>query len=49
MVADVSEDTTCSYQSLTLAETMVWGAVAMGLTLLVAGILDMYAQEIGPN
>lgn len=36
-------------QSLTLAETMVWGATIMGLTLLVAGILDMYAQEDGPN
>ena len=31
------------------AETMVWGAVLMGLALLVAGILDMYAQEAGPN
>lgn len=31
------------------AETMLWGAVAMGLTLLVGGILDMYAQEPGPN
>ncbi|BCR90344.1 uncharacterized protein ACHE_60230S [Aspergillus chevalieri] len=30
-------------------QTMVWGAVVMGLTLLVAGILDMYAQEAGPN
>lgn len=28
---------------------MVWGAVVMGLVLLVAGILDMYAQESGPN
>ena len=28
---------------------MVWGAVVMGLTLLLAGILDMYAQEAGPN
>lgn len=34
---------------LTLAETMVWGATVMGLTLLVAGILDMYAQEGGLN
>lgn len=28
---------------------MVWGAVVMDLTLLAAGILDMYAQEAGPN
>ncbi|KAK5806824.1 hypothetical protein VI817_001082 [Penicillium citrinum] len=30
-------------------QTMVWGATVMGLTLLVAGILDMYAQEGGLN
>jgi len=29
--------------------TMVWGAVAMALILLVAGILDKYAQEPGPK
>ncbi|MCJ1476217.1 hypothetical protein MMC13_004883 [Lambiella insularis] len=29
--------------------TMVWGAVAMALILLVAGILDKYAQLPGPN
>ena len=28
---------------------MVWGAVAMALILLVAGILDKYAQVDGPN
>lgn len=34
---------------LNLAETMLWGAVVMCLALLVGGILDMYAQEGGPN
>lgn len=29
--------------------TMVWGAVAMAFILLVAGILDKYAQVEGPN
>ncbi|KAL9615365.1 MAG: hypothetical protein Q9167_000193 [Letrouitia subvulpina] len=29
--------------------TMVWGAVGMALELLVAGILDKYAQIKGPN
>ncbi|KAG8533739.1 uncharacterized protein KY384_001480 [Bacidia gigantensis] len=29
--------------------TMVWGAVGMALILLVAGILDKYAQIKGPN
>ncbi|KAL8713242.1 MAG: hypothetical protein Q9220_002763 [cf. Caloplaca sp. 1 TL-2023] len=29
--------------------TMVWGAVAMALELLIAGILDKYAQIDGPN
>nr|BBI16187.1 hypothetical L-arabinose and polyol transporter [Ramalina conduplicans] len=29
--------------------TMVWGAVAMALILLIAGILDKYAQVKGPN
>ncbi|KAJ6156648.1 hypothetical protein N7497_005533 [Penicillium chrysogenum] len=30
-------------------QTMLWGAVVMCIALLVAGILDMYAQEAGPN
>ncbi|KAL4942310.1 hypothetical protein BDV06DRAFT_211969 [Aspergillus oleicola] len=30
-------------------QTMIWGAVVMGLTLLVGGVLDKYAQEGGPN
>ncbi|KAI9872269.1 MAG: hypothetical protein M1830_001843 [Pleopsidium flavum] len=29
--------------------TMVWGAVAMALILLIAGILDMFAQKPGPS
>ena len=29
--------------------TMVWGAVGMALILLIAGILDKYAQVEGPN
>ncbi|EGN99600.1 hypothetical protein SERLA73DRAFT_72404 [Serpula lacrymans var. lacrymans S7.3] len=29
--------------------TMVWGAVAMALFLLIGGILDKYAQAEGPN
>lgn len=28
---------------------MVWGAVVMAIALLIGGILDMYAQEAGPN
>lgn len=28
---------------------MVWGAVVMAIVLLIGGILDMYAQEAGPN
>lgn len=28
---------------------MVWGAVVMGIVLLIGGILDMYAQEAGPH
>lgn len=29
--------------------TMVWGAVGMALILLIAGILDKYAQIKGPH
>lgn len=29
--------------------TMVWGAVGMALILLIAGILDKFAQTEGPN
>ncbi len=32
-----------------LLATMVWGAVAMALILLIAGILDKYANTPGPN
>lgn len=32
-----------------LTATMVWGAVGMALILLIAGILDKFAQAKGPN
>ena len=32
-----------------LSATMVWGAVAMALELLIGGILDKYAAENGPH
>ena len=38
-----------TYSWQTAKSAMVWGAVAMALILLIAGILDKFAQVKGPN